>query len=183
MFLLPVRLHIETEAQITNSNHRVEIRARPLSCVFMQPLQGHSSITRPRSTHPGACLTYAGLSGPRQGRMLSFHACLKRGGGARSVVQLLPSFCHMFLWAPTQGGIQMYQLPGVPTFIPIILAGITWVALKGSVSKINGENCFFFTQTHNWELQIFHTESRSPRRHMSSHVLLMQSLPAACAIL
>lgn len=104
MFLLPVRLHTENEAQITNSNHRVEIRARPASCVLMQPLQGHSSITRPRSTHPGACLTYAGLSGPRQGRMLSFHACLKRGGGARSVVQLLPSFCHMFLWAPHREG-------------------------------------------------------------------------------
>lgn len=40
---------------------------------------------------------------------------------------------------PTQGGIQMYQVPGVPTFIPMTLAGITWVALKGSADQINGK--------------------------------------------
>lgn len=82
---------------------------------------------------------------------------------------------------PTQGGIQMYQLPGVPTFIPIILAGITWAALKSSIN-INRKTVVFFS-THNWELQIFHTESHSPRRHVSSHVLLMQSLPAVYTIL
>lgn len=142
MFLLPVRLHIESEEQITNSNHRVEIRARPLSCVLMQPLQGHSSITRPCSTHPGARLTYAGLSGPRQGRMLSFHACLKRGGRGQVSGTAAPFLLSHVPVGPTQGGIQMYQLPGVPTLIPIILAGITWVALKGSVNKINGKTVF-----------------------------------------
>lgn len=108
MFLLPVRLHGAAEAQIKNSNHRVEMRAQALSYVLMQLLQEHSNVIQSPSTLPGAGLTYRGLIGSQQGRMLSFHACLRKGGGARSAVQLLPSFCHVPM-GPTQGPIQMYQ--------------------------------------------------------------------------
>lgn len=108
MFLWPVRLHGAAEAQIKNSNHWVEIRAQAVSYVLMQLLEEHSNVIRPQSTLPGAGLTYRGLIGPQQGRMLSFHACLRKGGGTTSVIQLLPSFCHVPMGA-TQGPIQMYQ--------------------------------------------------------------------------
>lgn len=79
----------------------------------------------PSPPSPGAGLTYRGLIGSQQGRMLSFHACFRKGGGARLAVQLLPSFCHIPVGS-TQGLIQMYQEPGFPTIKSIIVLEITW---------------------------------------------------------
>lgn len=69
-----------------------------------------------------------------------------RGQVSGTAAPFLPSHVPV---GPTRGGIQLYQLPGVPTFVPMILAGITWVALKGSVNNINGKtvgNCNFSIQ-------------------------------------